>query len=187
MNASQLQAFLKSFDLRSSDGLRNYAMARCMSDLGLRAGEVTKLNLDDVNWRTGVVNICKTKGRRARALPLPDATGKAIVRYLRSGRQANGTRHLFVRLVAPLDRPLSVGGVAHAMRKALSKSGLCDEFSGTHFLRRTLATRLQGHGVSLKGVADVLGHKNIQTTTRYVRVDFKRLRHLALPWCGEMP
>jgi integrase/recombinase XerD len=187
MNDAQLRTFLKSFDLHSAVGLRDFAMARCMSDLGMRAKEVTQLDLDDINWRTGVVNICKTKGRRARTLPLPAPTGRAIVRYLKFGRSARGTRRLFVRMKAPIDRPLGVGGVARAMRRVLSSCGLGGEFSGTHFLRRTLATKMQRQGVSLKEVADVLGHKDLQTTMRYVTVDFQRLRQFALPWCGDTP
>jgi integrase/recombinase XerD len=187
MNETQLQVFLKSFDLTNAMGLRDFAMARCMSDLGLRAKEVMQLDLDDINWRTGVVSIRKTKGNRARVLPLPAPTGDAIVRYLKFGRPARGTRRLFVRMVAPIDRPLSVGAVAGAMRRALVSCAAGHEFSGTHFLRRTLATKMQRRGVSLKVVADVLGHKDLQTTTRYVTVDFERLRQFALPWCGEMP
>jgi integrase/recombinase XerD len=187
MNEAQLQAFLKSFDLKSAMGSRDFAMARCMSDLGLRAKEVTQLDLDDIDWRTGVVHIRKTKGRRARTLPLPNSTGQAIVRYLKLGRPDRGTRPLFARMTAPFDRALSVGAVAHAMRRALSSCGVGREFSGTHFLRRTLATKMQVHGISLKEVADVLGHKDLQTTTRYVTVDFEQLRQFALPWCGGTP
>jgi integrase/recombinase XerD len=187
MREDQLRTFLSSFELRTARGLRDFAMARCMSDLGLRAKEVTQLNLDDINWRTATVNIRKTKGRRARTLPLPAPTGTAIVRYLKFGRSGRGTRRLFVRMKAPIDGSLSVRAVAAGMKCALSSCGLDKQFSGTHFLRRTLATKMQRGGVSLKAIADVLGHKDLQTTTRYITVDFERLRQFALSWCGDLP
>jgi site-specific recombinase XerD len=187
MSDSQLQKLLKSFDLHSAKGLRDYAMVRCLSDLGLRAKEVTQLSLDDINWNTGTITIRKTKGLHPRDLPLPAITGRAIAGYLKSGRPKLCTRRLFSRFRAPLDMPLTDGGVRHAMRDALTGCGLAGEFGGTHVLRRTLATKLQRRGVSLKAIADVLGHLNLQTTMRYAGVDFERLRRLALPWVGRMP
>lgn len=187
MSDSQLQILLKAFDLHTAEGLRDYAIVRCLSDLGLRAKEVIQLSLDDINWRAGTITIRKTKGRHPRSLPLPATTGRAIAGYLRSGRPKLRTRRIFSRIRAPLERPLTEAGVRHVMKHALSGCGLANEFSGTHVLRRTLATKLQRHGVSVKAIADVLGHLNLQTAMRYAGVDFERLRRLSLPWVGEMP
>jgi integrase/recombinase XerD len=187
MSDSQLRILLKSFDLHTAEGLRDYAMVRCLSDLGLRAKEVIQLSLDDINWHAGTITIRKTKGRHPRTLPLPVTTGRAIAGYLKSGRPELSSRLLFSRMRAPLDRPLTEAGVRHALKHALTGSGLAAEFGGTHILRRTLATKLQRRGVSVKAIADVLGHLNLQTTMRYAGVDFERLRRLALQWVGEMP
>jgi integrase/recombinase XerD len=183
----QLQCFLRSFDLSHPTGVRDCAMARCLSDLGLRGQEVTQLALGDVDWRAGTVTLRKTKGQRVRMLPLPATTGAAIAKYLRKGRPKTGNRRLFVRHVAPFDRPLGRHVVANAMNRAFARSGLDTQFSGTHVLRRTLATRLQRCGSSLKAIADLLGHRELQTTTRYAKVDFERLRQIALPWTGRQP
>jgi site-specific recombinase XerD len=185
MTAAQLERFLRSFDLTQPTGLRDFAMARCLSDLGLRGQEVTQLTLDDIDWRAGTLTLRKTKVQRVRALPLPATTGTAIAKYLRNGRPKTCNRRLFVRHVAPFDEPLGRHAAANAMNRAFTRSGLGSQFSGTHVLRRTLATRLQRCGSSLKAIADLLGHRELRTTTRYAQVDFERLRRIALPWAGR--
>lgn len=182
---AQLERVLRSFDLSCPTGLRDRAMARCLGDLGLRGQEVSQLTLDDVDWRAGTVTMRKTKGQRVRVLPLPVTTGAALAEYLRKGRPKTCIRRLFVRHVAPVDRPLGRAAAARAINGAFVRSGLVSLFSGTHVLRRTLATRLQRCGSSLKFIADVLGHRELQTTTRYAKVDFERLRRIALPWAGR--
>jgi site-specific recombinase XerD len=185
MTAAQLEEFLRSFDLTQPTGLRDFAMARCLSDLGLRGQEVTRLALDDIDWRAGTLTLRKTKVQRVRVLPLPVTTGTAIAKYLRNGRPKTCNRRLFVRHVAPFDEPLGRHVAANAMNRAFTRSGLGSQFSGTHVLRRTLATRLQRCGSSLKAIADLLGHMELRTTTRYAQVDFERLRRIALPWAGR--
>jgi len=185
MTSAQLERFLASFDLKHPTGLRDFAMARCLSDLGLRGQEVTQLALDDVDWRAGTVTLHRTKDQRVRVLPLPVTAGAAIVEYLRKGRPRTSSRRLFVRQIAPFDKPLGRHVVANVMNGAFARSGLGSQFSGTHVLRRTLATRLQRCGCSLKAIADLLGHRELQTTTRYAKVEFERLRKIALPWAGR--
>jgi site-specific recombinase XerD len=185
MTDEQLERFLQSFDLSRATGLRDYAMARCLSDLGLRGQEVTQLDLANVDWHAGTLTICKTKGHRVRVLPLPVVTGAAIADYLRKGRPKTCNRRLFVRHVAPFDKPLSRLTVGNAMNQAFARSGLGSQFGGTHVLRRTLATRLQRSGSSIKAIADVLGHQELQTAKRYAKVDIDRLRKIALPWPGR--
>jgi integrase/recombinase XerD len=168
--------------LTQPTGLRDFAMAHCLSDLGLRGQEVIQLTLDDIDWRAGTLTVRKTKGQRVRVLPLPVTTGTAIAKYLRNGRPKTCDRRLFVRHVAPFDEPLGRRAAANAMNRAFTRSGLGSRFSGTHVLRRTLATRLQRCGSSLKAIADLLGHRELRTTTRYAQVDFGQLRRIALPW-----
>jgi len=182
---AQLERVLQSFDLSCRTGLRDRAMVRCLGDLGLRGQEVAQISLDDVDWRAGTVTVRKAKDQRVRVLPLPVATGAALAAYLRKGRPKTRNRRLFVRHVAPVDRPLGRGAAARAINGAFARSGLACQFSGTHVLRSTLATRLQRCGTSLKAIADVLGHRELQTTTRYAKVDFERLRRIALPWAGR--
>ena len=185
MSDDELRRFLGSFDLTRPTGLRDCAMAHCLIDLGLRGHEVAQLALSDVDWRAGTLSIRKTKGKRVRILPLPVATGAAVAEYLRKGRPKTSNRQLFVRHVAPFETPLGRHAAANAMNRAFVRGGLDAQFSGTHVLRRTLATRLQRSGSSLKAIADLLGHRDLQTTTRYAKVDFDRMREIALPWPGR--
>lgn len=185
LTATQLELFLRCFDLTQPTGLRDFAMARCLCDLGLRGQEVIQLTLDDIDWRAGTLTLRKTKGQRVRVLPLPVTTGTAIAKYLRKGRPKTCNRRLFVRHVAPFDERLGRHAAANAMNRAFTRCGLGSQFSGTHVLRRTLATRLQRCGSSLKAIADLLGHRELRTTTRYAQVDFDRLRRIALPWVGR--
>jgi site-specific recombinase XerD len=182
---AELQLFLQAFDQSYSTGLRDYAVARCLIDLGLRVDEVAQLCLESFDWRGGTITISRSKSRRSFKLPLPKQTGEAIVKYLRKGRPQSSNRAVFARHVAPYDKPLSKKAISAAITQAFIRCGLDSKFGGTHVLRRTLAVRLQRAGVSLKEIADVLRHKHLSTTTVYTRVDLEALRAVALPWPGR--
>jgi site-specific recombinase XerD len=181
----ELKQFLEAFDRTTSGGQRDYAMARCLVDLGLRPAEVAHLQLENFDWREGTLQVIGTKGRRAGILPLPVETGRAIVQYLRSGRPECASRSLFVRHLAPRDRPLTPGIVRWTMRCAYERSGLSKSWSGTYMLRHSIACRLINAGSSLKDIADVLRHRSLDTTTIYTKVHLKSLSTVALPWPGR--
>lgn len=185
---TELAAFLAAFDRTDAVGLRDYAIARCLVDLGLRGCEAAGLTLASIDWRQAVVRLGGTKSRSAQQLPLPAVTGTAIVRYLRQGRPPQATNlALFVRHRAPFDRPLGVAAIRSAMNRAWVRCGLRDRFCNTHVLRRTAATRLQRSGASIKEIADLLRHRDLDTAKVYVRVDLDRLRAVTLPWPGSTP
>jgi integrase/recombinase XerD len=184
LSSAELQSFLQAFDQSYPTGLRDYAIARCMIDLGLRGQEVAQLCFESFDWRDGTITISRTKSRRTYRLPLPQETGKAVVQYLRKGRPSSSSRAMFARHVAPYDKPLTKKAISAAMTQAFVRCGLF-KFTGTHVLRRTLAVRLQQSGVSLKEIADVLRHKDLSTTQVYTRVDVSALRTVALPWTGR--
>jgi site-specific recombinase XerD len=182
----ELKQFLAAFDRSTAKGPRNYAMARCLVDLGLRAGEVARLKLENFDWRQGTVRIVGAKGGRADILPLPVETGRAIVQYIRKTRAKCTSGMLFVRHMAPLDRPLTAEIVRWAMRCAYTRAGLSRTWPGSHALRHSFACRLINAGASLKEIADVLRHRSLNTTAIYTKVDLKRLTAVALPWPGRM-
>src|ERR1017187_4907742 len=95
LSRAQLRALLEVFDRRTVLGKRDYAMVLCLAGLGLRAGEVSRLSLDDVDWREGYLRLAAPKGRCERRLPLPDQTGRALAAYLRSVPPQGATRLLF--------------------------------------------------------------------------------------------
>jgi len=185
LSDSELAAFLAAFDQSHPTGMRDFAVARCMVDLGLRGHEVAALRLESLDWHCGTLMIDHSKGKRVHRLPLPPKTGAAIARYLRRGRPQTNNRALFVRHVAPYDKPLVVPAIRSAMNRGFERCGLADRFCNTHVLRHTTAVRLQRSGASVKEIADVLRHCSIESTTTYARVDVDRLRGVALPWPGR--
>ena len=158
-------------------------MVRCVVDLGLRASEVVSLGLDDIDWQMGTLRIVKNKSRRIDVLPLPQATGNAIATYLRSERPQSANRRVFVRHVAPIDQPIGPDVVRRAVREAYLRCGL--PYTRVHILRHSLARRLLETGGTLKEVADVLRHRELDTALIYAKVDTARLSAVALPWPGS--
>jgi integrase/recombinase XerD len=170
------------FNRRSATGRRDYAMALCQLELGLRACEVAALTLEDLDWSEGVLLIHKTKSRRERHLPLLRTVGRALSAYLRNGRPRAAAREVFLRHLFPVGGPLRADTVRGAMREAYRRAGLPRSWMGTHVMRRTFASRLCQRGAGLKSIADLLGHQCLETTTAYTRVDIPQLRKVALPW-----
>jgi len=182
LSEEQLRLLLVSFDRSKGLGRRDYAMALCMAHLGLRAGEVARLCLDDIDWRNGILRIEGGKGRRCHILPLPAELGRAVVAYLKRGRPYTAHRRLFLRHTAPVGEPLRAGAVARAIWRAHQRGQVGAAWKGSHALRHTAATRLLHAGASLKEIADILGHRNIDSTAIYAKVDLPRLTEVALPW-----
>jgi site-specific recombinase XerD len=184
LSEADLQAILDHFDTSTPVGRRDLAMVRCMSDLGLRVSEVVALTLDDVDWHQGVLKVPASKARRQRLLPLPAPLGQAVAVYLRHGRPPSDDRHLFLRYTVPAGTPVTPDLVRNVFRVAYTRATGRRESIGTHVLRHTAAARMRAAGHSLKGIADVLGHRSIDTTTIYVKLDVEALRTVALPWPG---
>ena len=172
-------ALLASCDRRRSDGRRDYAILLVLLRLGLRAGEVARLSLDDIDWRAGDIAV-HGKGRRLDRLPLPTDVGAAIVGYLKRGRpDLTDERAVFLRRLAPIG-PLGRGGVACVVRRACHRAGLPE--IGPHRLRHTLACQMVTAGVGLSGIGQVLRHQGVTTTAIYARVDIAALTEVARPW-----
>ena len=182
LSDEEIGKFLVAFDISTPIGKRDYGMARCLMDLGLRCHEVAALQLDDIDWRQGVIELHHNKNRHKAQLPLPDTVGQAIVDYLRNGRPATTSRSLFVLHQAPFGRGVANTTVRGAIRRAFSRAGL--PWSGTHILRHTMATKMVQNDVTLKEIADVLRHRDIDTTQIYTKVNLPELRQVAMSWPG---
>jgi site-specific recombinase XerD len=181
-NEQQLASLLQSFDLSTSIGRRDYAIALCLIGLGLRSNEVAALSLDEIDWRKGVLRIHHGKGQRINLLPLSADTGRAIALYIRHDRPPTQQRNVFVRHVAPIGEPIKSCAIQAIIRRAFKHSGITTPFMGSHMLRHTAATRMVQAGVSIKEVADILGHRSINTTCIYAKVDLPTLSSVAMPW-----
>lgn len=163
-------------------GRRDAAILKVLARLGLRAGEVAGLCLEDLDWRVGEIVIAG-KGRRLERLPLPPEVGEAIVTYLVDGRPQRRGRGLFLGVDAP-HTPLSRSGVKSVVYHACDQVGL--PRVGPHRLRHTAGTETLRAGGSLTEVAQLLRHRRVETTAIYAKVDRASLEMLARPWPGVL-
>lgn len=182
LTREQLDRLLASFDRTTSISRRDYAMTLCLSQLGLRASEVVQLSLDDIEWRAGTMRIARNKSRRANLLPLPPLVGRAIAAYLRRGRPTTDERSVFVLHAPPIGARMHRRTVSTVMYRAFKRAQLAPPSKGAHVLRHTAATLMVQGGATLKEVADILGHRSLDTTVIYTKVDLPRLAEVALPW-----
>jgi len=181
LEPEQVRRLLDSCDRSARTGRRDLAILTMLARLGLRAGEVAGLSLEDVNWRAGEL-VVVGKGRRAERLPLPVDVGEAITSYLRDGRPDSAQdRSLFVRVKAP-HRGLTSAGVSQVVVSAGRRAGLGQIHA--HRLRHSAATQMLRAGGSLEEIGQVLRHRAALTTAIYAKVDRDALRELARPWPG---
>jgi site-specific recombinase XerD len=185
LRPEQLETLLGSFDPKTLAGRRDYAILLCLARLGLRAGEVAQLRLEQIDWRAGVLRLSAGKGRRERELPLPAEVGRAIAHYLRRRSPQVGSPWLFSGLRS--GGSLTSMAISQVSTRALKRAGVQTARPGAHLLRRTLASHLVQQGVSLKAVADLLGHRSLNTTRIYASVNHAMLLTVARPWPMEVP
>jgi len=182
--AEAVRAVLEGCEQTSALGRRNFAILLLLARLGLRAGEVVSLRLEDIDWDHAHLMIRSRKGRGLARLPLPADVGRAIVQYLKEGRPRCGCRNLFVRADAP-HAPLSGSAVISGIvMRAIQKAGVAAPHTGAHVFRHSLATTMLGRGASLDEIGQVLRHQDPDTTAIYAKVQLAALRPLALPWPG---
>lgn len=182
LSDDQRTAFLASFDRSHTEGARDYAMALCMIDLGLRVGEVVLLKLADVDWDQSCLTVPGIKSHGPRTVPLVPRVRDALHDYAYRCRPATASDRLFVRHPRFRGAPLDVAAASHAMRCAYRRCGFPVTWCGAHRLRHTFASRLYAAGAPVKEIADLLGHRDLDSTHHYTRVDFEGLRQLAQPW-----
>lgn len=183
LTAEEVERLLDGFKFARRWPKRGYAIVRCALDLGLRAGEIARLAIRDIDWRAGTVTLRGTKSFRQDILPLPVETGQALADYLQYERPPTSNPAIFVRCLRSGDQTITSCAVQKVITRAYRRSGL--PHSGSHALRHTLACRLVEHGSSLKEVADLLRHRSLNTTLIYAKLDTPKLSTVPLPWPGS--
>jgi integrase/recombinase XerD len=179
-----VEHLLQSIDRTTATGRRNYAILLLLARLGLRAGEVVAMTLDDINWNLGEVTI-HGKGLRTDKLPLPPDVGEALAAYLRYGRPQCSTRRVFILMKAPRRGFANSSDISSIVSRALTRAGLNPARRGAHLLRHSLAGRMLQGGASLQEIGEVLRHQMTNTTEIYTKVSLAVLRPLAQPWPRE--
>lgn len=183
LTVEEVEQLLDSFRFVRRWPKRGYALVRCALDLGLRAGEIARLTIRDIDWRAGTVTLKGTKSFRQDILPLPIETGQALADYLQHERPPTSNPAIFVRRWGSRDQPITSCAIQKVITRAYRRSGL--PHSGSHALRHTLACRLVENGSSLKEVADILRHRSLNTTLIYAKLDTPKLSTVPLPWPGS--
>lgn len=180
LTSLQVRRLLRACDRRKHVGRRDYAVLLLLRRLGLRAGEVAALELEDVDWQRGEIQV-HGKGTHLELLPLPAEVGAALANYLHLSRPSCCIRRLFLCVRAP-HGPLTGAAVTALVRHACARAGL--PLMGAHRLRHTAATEMLCAGSSLDEIAQVLRHRSHNTTAIYAKVDRNALRALARRWPG---
>ncbi|MEG2934507.1 MAG: tyrosine-type recombinase/integrase [Gordonibacter sp.] len=186
INEEDFEALTTSVDPESARGKRDLAMLLLMGNLGLRRSDVALLALDDVDWANGILRIRHSKSVSDRSIPLDSETGSALEDYVVNARpMGTGSRSLFLPDGLEAKGPrMTFEQVGGAIGLLSEKAGVRD--SGTHPLRRAVATNMVNNGVPIKPIADILGHETLATTMGYLRVNVESLRKAAAPWPKEV-
>lgn len=181
LSEDDVQRMLDVCDRSNANGQRDYAILLLLARLGLRACEIPRLEIDDINWRAGEIMV-RGKGEQHDYLPLLAEVGEALADYIQYGRPSCTTRRVFIRARSPYRPIAEKGTVTTLVRTAMRRAGLNPEVGGPHLLRHSLATGLLRKGATMAEIGQVLRHRSANTTEIYAKVDFAALRQLAQPW-----
>jgi site-specific recombinase XerD len=183
LTPDEVQQVLDHNDRQTATGRRDYAILLLLARLGLRAGEVVKLTLDDIDWEGGRLTV-RGKGGRWTELPLPADVGESLASYLQQGRPRCASRRVFIRQCPPRVGFANSVSICTIVKDALARAGVNSPRKGAHLFRHSLATAMLRQGASLVEVGELMRHQHPNTTTIYAKVDLAALRSLASPWPG---
>ncbi len=185
--AEDIERVIASCDEDPRCGLRNRAILLLLARLGLRAGDIVNMCLEDIDWNEGTLRVLG-KGRREVRLPLPQDAGDALLAYLEQARPPVAINRIFLCMSAPYRTFSSSVVVSDIVRSALARAGIANPPSrGANLLRHSAATSMLRAGATLDAVSAVLRHRSLDTTAHYAKVDIAMLRLIAQPWPGGAP
>ena len=185
IDSVQVERLIATCDLTTPTGLRDRAILLLLASLGLRAGDIVSLRLNDLDWQQATLSV-RGKGRRETRLPLPQDVGDTVLTYLERARPRVADDRVFFALNAPI-RPLKyVGVVTNIVRNAIRKAGIDAPTKGASLLRHSAATTMLRGGATLDMVGAVLRHRSPDMTAHYAKVDVPMLQQIAQPWAGDV-
>ena len=177
-----VQRLLRAVDTSTARGLRDHALLLMMSTYGLGAGEVIGLQLQDIDWNAGTLHMSRPKTGVHFLLPLLPPVAKVLARYLRHGRPPHTpTRHVFVSMKMPFEALMSSSAVRHILIKHAAVAGIQASYLGSHVLRHSNAARQLDVGTQARVLSDLLGHRDAESVSAYVRIATQSLREVSLP------
>jgi integrase/recombinase XerD len=175
----EVRRMLEAVDRRASQGRRDYAILLLLVTYGLRANEVAKLTLDDIDWKHERLQVQGRKAGHSTAYPLASVVAEALIDYLKHGRPETAERRLFFRAVAPRT-PIGSAVVSSCVASYLRKAAIKVHRAGSHTLRHTCVQRLIDAEFPLKTVGDYVGHRSPASTQVYTKVALASLREVAM-------
>ena len=174
------QKLLKSIDRRTRMGSRDHAILYLMTHFGLRTGEITYLTLKDLDLDRRLMHVLQNKTRQVLSLPMSAEAVRVLRRYLKFGRPRTTRSEAFLSVLAP-QRPMVRGGIAEMFRRRVKDTDLPLSGHSPYGLRHGFAMRLLERGVGIKAIGDLLGHRSLESTGVYLRLNTEALRDVALP------
>jgi site-specific recombinase XerD len=182
LSSQEVERIISTPDLSMPRGRRDHAILLLLARLGLRAGEIVSMELDDICWRTGEILI-RGKGRIMDRLPLLLEIGEALALYLRKDRGDSVSRKVFLRMIAPRIGLCGPAAIGHIVRLAFARAGIRPPGRGAaHIFRHSLATKMIRNGASLYEISQALRHRSQASTVLYAKVDFETLKGITSPW-----
>lgn len=180
-----LDKLLTTVDQSTVEGRRDFAILTVLITYGVRAGQLVRLRLDDVHWGESTIRFPEAKCGRSIEAPLTPAVGNAIASYLRDARPMTPERQIFLSLHPPFP-PLAATSIYRVVSRAFERAEVSSPHRGSHAIRHAWATRAMAQGQSLKAIADLLGHRSLESTRIYTKVDSIQLRSVGLAWPQEV-
>jgi integrase len=179
-----IERIIDSCDLSTPVGVRDRTILLLLARLGLRAGDVWRLRLADIDWANAVLCLHHGKNRQPTRLPLPQDAGDALLAYLTEARPPAREAHVFLRVQAPFRPFASASEIAGIVARAVARTGIEGVPTGSHLFRHSLATAMLRGGANLESVGTILRHRSPGTTAIYAKVDITMLEAVAQPWLG---
>lgn len=182
-NTADVIKLLDAIDRSDSKGKRDYAIILMVVRLGFRVSDIRRMKLSDLNWNRKTITITMQKTQQTLELPLLDDIGWAVIDYLKNGRPKTKCNRLFIRHRAPFDAFGENESFYKELHRYMQAAGIIAPSGvhcGLHSLRSTLAKKMLETNASLPIISETLGHRNINTTSIYLKIDVEGLRRCAL-------
>jgi integrase/recombinase XerD len=183
VSPKEVEQIVASCNVTRLASARDKAILLLLARLGLRAGDIFNLRMDDISWKEGTIRVFG-KGRRGTHLPLPQDAGDALLSYIEHDRPPTRDSRVFQRALAPYKPISSSTVISHVVERAIRRAGLATPSCGTNLLRHSAATAMLRGGASLDLIGAVLRHKSPDTTLIYAKLDTSMLKRVAQPWLG---
>lgn len=180
----ELKRLLKHPDRTTAIGKRDYAMMVLAMQSGLRACDVVRLKLSNIDWRTREIRLTQHKTGEPLALPLEPESGNSIADYILNGRPNSVATNIFLCHTGAI-RPLDARSASAIVSKHMKQAEIPARHRAFHALRRTLGTRLLQGKVSFELIQQILGHRNMDSLKPYLSIDEQGLKMCALPLVSQ--